>query len=425
MKLKLTSIAIATTALFSSQSFADITSFTRLISLGDSSSDGGTYSNAIRAADPTMPNINYKLTTNFSDGSAKVTVEYLSDKLGTSITNYAQGGAFVASPSAFASPSVGLTAISVKDQIDLMLTQSPTLNSKDIAVFWAGFNNINNAILFTAIPNNLSQSSIQGATAQVTQAANDYATQIIRVKNAGAGLVLINSVSNLGQVPLYVNNFPQASNLAKNLSIDIFNGTLKKNLVGSNILYVDTAKLLNAMIIDPSRFGFTATNASTTSYPGLTYSSLANSTVLGQAIGYTSAANKALANSYLFTDIGHPTDAAHLIYSQLDFSVIQSVGQQASMLVAPSYAVRQTNSDIEPHLSSLALMRGANLNTDTRPLGDNQFWFSGGSNGFDSNSNQITPSFSSHTTTGTIGLDRMIASNAILGGAFSYSNGHS
>jgi outer membrane autotransporter protein len=147
--------------------------------------------------------------------------------------------------------------------------------------------------------------------------------------------------------------------------------------------------------------------------------------LLGQAIGYTSAANKAVANSYLFTDIGHPTDAAHLIYSQLDFSVIQSVGQQASMLFAPSYAVRQANSDIEPHLSSLALMRGANLNTDTRPLGDNQFWFSGGSNGFDSNSNQITPSFSSHTTTGTIGLDRMIASNALLGGAFSYSNGHS
>jgi len=420
MKLKRSALSTAITSLLiSTSSFADISVFNRLISLGDSSNDGGTYSNSVRTYNPSAPDINYKFTTNFSDNSAKVTVEYLSQKLNTSIINYAQGGAFVASASAFADPSVGLTAISVKDQIDTLLQQNPKLSSNDIAVFWAGFNNVNAA----AIMASQYVVSNQVAIGLVNQAAIDYANQIIRVKNAGAGIVLVNSLFDVSLTPLY-SNTPLRS-LAHELSINTFNKTLKQNLIGTNVIYIDTAKLLNAMVSDPVRFGFTAPTAATASYNGMTLTPLPTPSPVGNVLGYTDVSNKSDANSYIFTDIGHQTDAAHAIYSQLNYSVLQAIGQQASMLFAPSYTVRQNNNDIEYRLSPLALMQSNNHDKGFREISDIQFWFSGNLSGSSSNATQITPSFSTKATTGTIGLDTMISSKSLLGGSFSYTSGNS
>ena len=75
-KLAISSVcALMLSPLFS---YADSsTSFNRLITLGDSLTDGGSYSGLpIFQSGGLAPNIKYKFTTNFSDGSAKVWAEY-------------------------------------------------------------------------------------------------------------------------------------------------------------------------------------------------------------------------------------------------------------------------------------------------------------------------------------------------------------
>lgn len=440
MKFKKSLLAAAVLTTFATATLAD-TAFNRIISLGDSSSDGGTYSGAI-ALDPSMPNIRYKFTTNFADGSAKVSVERLATQLGLVLepnlinnvsninggtlvqsnlvggTNYAQGGAFITHDSIYTVVPYGITATSVEDQIDRLLAQNPTLGQKDLVVLWAGFNDVNFGIIQTALTSGFSSQGMQTASTQVNQAALDYVTQIKRLKASGANVVLVNSLYDLSQAPIYVNTFPVANSTAKELSVNVFNATLKQGLVGTNVIYVDTAKLITAMTNNPTRFGFVGSSGNN----NLTYGSTCGSSFLACILGQTS--DKQTANSFIFTDIGHLSDATHGIVAQANYGVLQAIGQQSNMLVAPTYSVRQINLSIDNYTSGYSLYRGSNVNRDFRGSSDSQFWAVGGVNESQTDSSQINPSVSVINNTGTVGIDQVITPGILLGGAFSYSHGN-
>ena len=435
MKIKQSVLSLAVAASFvSGNVFADAsTPFTSLITFGDSLTDGGAYtSTMIYGGAP--QGLRYRFTTNYIDGSAKVWAEYLAGSMGLTLapnttntlsgsfvtngsggTNYAEGGAQVSlDPAVDATP--GAPAYSVKSQVDAFLTSNPKLNSSQLFILWAGANDVLNANPSTAV-------------ADVMQASGDLATQIQRLKSAGATYIVVNGLPNIGQTPAFTNPYLLHTAYASSMTSlsGLFNSTLKQDIQGMNVIYVDTAKLLNAVINDPTRFGFNA-QAGTVPYGLYLYqqSGYTDPSCLTSAITcILSPTDKTVANSFIFTDGIHPTDAAHAIFGQAAYGVLRAVGQQTTMLFAPSYAIRQHGIDLEPRLSPAALLKSDGLIRELRPVGDNQFWFGGSVGNFSNNASQVAASYSANTQVGSIGIDRMITQNALLGAAFSYSIGQS
>lgn len=240
--------------------YADATMpFTRIFTLGDSLTDGGAYSGTVIASGAPAGNL-YKFTTNFTDGSAKVWAEYLAAAIGLPLqpnivsgvqdtgTNYAQGGAQIATdPSIETNLPLGITAFSIRQQVNNLLQQNPRLNAHDQIIIWGGANDVLSALdnVSTAGGTPL---SLQAATTQITQAANDLVTQINRLKAAGATYIIVNTLPNMGQTPRAISDGPGTVALAQTLSVDVFNATLKQALRGSNVVIVDSAKILNAIV---------------------------------------------------------------------------------------------------------------------------------------------------------------------------------
>ena len=435
------------TLVASASSFADATTpFSRLITLGDSLTDGGAYTGTVIAGSGgTAPAINYKFTTNFIDGSGKVWAEYLADKMGLQLkpnlvnsyigaptywsftnsggTNFAQGGTQVATdPAGETNAALGISAISVKQQVTNLLAQSPTLSSNDLVILWAGANDIFQA-MGTVQASGGSTASVQTAAAQISKAASDLVVEVDRLKAAGAKFIVVNSLPNVGQTPGMIAGGDGTVALAKSLSIDVFNATLKASLTGKNVIYVDAAKLNNDVFNNPAKYGFTAVNGATVAYsdnviPGSTCGTSSLGCIVPTQL-------KSVANSYLFADGVHPTDAAHAIFGQAAFSALQAVGQQTAMVFSPSYAIRQHGTDLEPRLSPSALLQQDGLVRELRPLGNNQFWYGGSVGSFRNEASQVAPSLSARTQVGSVGIDRMVASNALIGAAASYSAGQS
>src|SRR6185312_8287600 len=121
-----------------------------------------------------------------------------------------------------------------------------------------------------------------------------------------------------------------ASAQGTGLSI-IYNSTLNAGLAqtGVDIIPIDTFGLLDEVIADPSRYGFTnVTDAAC----GLTSSSLACGPE-GSGLPYTYAPDTD--QTWLFADGVHPTTAAHALLGQYVVSVIQAPGQQSLLAEAP------------------------------------------------------------------------------------------
>lgn len=435
MKFKKSVLSFASMALLSSgHVFADAsTPFTSLVTFGDSLTDGGAYTSTMLYGGAPS-GLRYKFTTNYTDGSAKVWAEYLAASMGLTLapntvntltgtfitngtggTNYAQGGAQVSTdPAADYQP--GFPAYSVKSQVDAFLTSNPKLNSSELFVLWAGANDVLNA-------------NPSSAAADVVQASGDLAAQIQRLKSAGATYIVVNGLPNIGQTPAFTNTNLQHTAYAASMTAlsSLFNSTLKQDIQGMNVIYIDTAKLLNAVINDPTRFGFNA-QAGAVPYGLYVYqqSGGTDSSCLTSAITcIVSPTAKAVANTFIFTDGIHPTDAAHAIFGQAAYGVLRAVGQQTTMLFAPSYAIRQHGIDLEPRLSPAALLKSDGLVRELRPVGDTQFWFGGSAGHFTNSASQVAASYSANTQLGSLGIDRMVTQNALLGAAFSYSMGQS
>lgn len=411
---------------------ADVTHlFTRLFTLGDSLTDGGAYSGTVIASGAPAGN-HYKFTTNFTDGSAKIWAEYLAAALGLPLqpnivsglqgdgTNYAQGDAQIATdPSIETNLPLGITAFSVKQQVTNLLQQHPRLDAHDQIIIWAGANDVLSALTIVSTAGG-TPTSLQAAATQMAQAASDLVTQVNRLKAAGATYIIVNTLPNMGQTPRAISGGFNAVALPQSLSVDVFNASLKQALRGSNVVIVDSTKILNAVVSSPATYGFNAVNTATTPY-----------TLAGTSCGISALTcvvpvnEKANANSFIFADGIHPTDAAHALFGQAGYALIQAAGRQATMLFAPAYALRQHTLDLEPRLLPAALLKEDGITRALRAINDTQYWFAGSLGRYNNDASQAAPSYRADTQVLSGGVDRMLTFNALAGTALTLATGQS
>lgn len=409
--------------------------FDRLHIVGDSLSDGGTYSQAVQAAGGgALPAIRYRWLTNAPDGSSLTYGEVLARSLGITLnpnvitavpvaglpeialggTNYAEGGSRVSQqPGIGFNPATGITTTPVTTQVDRLLAANPVLNANDLIILWAGANDV------------FAQSGAVGlglppatALANMAQAATDLVAQVTRVKAAGAQTVIVVTVPDIGTTPFGVSQGPAGSALLTALSA-AFNTQLQAALGGAAVI-VDSGKLLGAIQADPARYGFTAPGAATVP---------ACFNALGapiQSLGCIQGAPGVLADSEqrVFADGVHPTAQAHAVFGQAAFAGLQAASQNGAIAVATLTALRQQSISIENRLNpTVMFVTDENGQRVRRAVGEMDFFASIEAGRYTGRAQQVTPGLKGTTQVAKLGFDVAVSPSATLGAGLSFDRG--
>ena len=265
--------------------------FDRLVVFGDSLSDVGnvqavTSSNVLL---PTTPGPSY-FDGRFSNGP--VYVDSLADGLGlgpvaASLDGgdvYAYGGARTSGTPLPAS----LVVQDVDDQVTLFLATAPADLADDLHVVYAGGNDV------AALVDN------GGTAAEARAAARGLVGQVARLRDAGVRNVLTPNLPRLGLTPRFRGNAEaDALTLAFNDELAAALDDLDAASPGLTTYRLDVQGLFDAVVADPSAFGFT--NVSDPAAPGL---DPGDQSYDGSQIVPTP-------DKYVFWDEFHPTAAAH------------------------------------------------------------------------------------------------------------------
>ena len=139
-------------------------------------------------------------------------------------------------------------------------------------------------------------------------------TLIVALRLKGVRHILVLNMPDLGVTPSYRNNGKSAQ--GTQLS-QYFNTKLAAALAGTGVQSFDTFTLLDDMVANPSKYGFT--NVTDPCYNGL----------------FKVCSNP---NQYLFWDTLHPTTYAHYV---LAYFVEQSIGAAAPAEQGVSVSQRQ------------------------------------------------------------------------------------
>ncbi len=403
--------------------------FDNLYVIGDSLSDGGTYSQGIVAnGGGSLPNINYRFLTNAPDGSSRTYAEVLGQELGLDVqpnvingvpaaglpdnpvggTNYAEGGSRVTNPAGigFSVPG-GVTTRPLSEQVDRLLADRPTLNSNDLVILWGGANDVfvqAGAVAGGAI-------TPAQATANMIQAGTEMSALVDRVRAAGAETVIVVTIPDVGVTPGGVATGAAGAALQTALA-DTFNAQLRSS-VGGKAVFVDSQKLLGAIQANPAHYGFTAPNAATV--PACS----------GNSIGCIQGVNaSADSEQRVFADGVHPTTSAHAMFGQAAFAGLQAGTQAGAIPVATMTALRQQSISIENRLNPTVLFYvDENGERKKRAVGqiDGYASIEGGS--YSSEAQQVTPGLEGTTQVIKLGFDVPVTSNATLGFGISFDEG--
>lgn len=404
--------------------------FNNLFVIGDSLSDGGTYSQAVQAGGRgALPAINYRFLTNAADGSSLTYAGVLARQLGLNLqtnvlsgvplaslpqvnvggTNYAEGGARITSPDGIGrNPAAGITTLPLVTQVDRLLADTPRFTANDLVVLWGGANDV--FAQAGAVGANLITPATAGAN--MAQAALELAAQVDRVKAAGAQSVIVVTVPDIGQTPFGLSSSAPASALQTALS-NAFNAQLVASLAG-NAVIVDSQKLLGAVQADPARYGFTAPQAALVpACPG------------GNSLQCIQGLN-ALPDSEqrVFADGVHPTTSAHALFGQAAFAGIQAATQTGAISISALTALRQQGLSIENRLNPTVLFTtDENGERIRREVGQIDFFTSLEYGAYKSDAQQITPGLSGTATALKLGFDVPVLPNATVGAGLSIDNG--
>ena len=423
----------AAAALISLNAHAGSVEFKNIYSLGDSLSDVGVYSNAVIGGaalqNITLPNIQYRFTNNNLDGSSKVWVEDLAGRLGLTIrpnrinptevggTAFAEGGARVSNPVGIGyAPGNLITTVPLTTQVDRLLAQKPKLDASDLVFLWAGANDG-----FTQL--GLIGAGAATPTEGLTQMAMEggaMATQVQRLRTAGAKYVVVALVPNLANTPfgaLLTSQSAAAGQLLTGLS-STFNMQVLSSVPAAGAVVVDVNKLLGDVIANPVKYGFNANSLGATAC-GVNPAATGPNDYFNSSL--TSCFNSNPQN-YLFADGVHPSAKAHAMFGQFAYSGLQAIAQSAALMVAPMVAIRQHGQSLESRLNIGALVDSEGK---LRPEKDVQFYASPEVGRFSTAGGQIEPSVKADTIKTAFGLDTMVAKNALVGLAMSYSQGDS
>jgi outer membrane lipase/esterase len=410
----------------------------RLFVLGDSLSDGGTYTGTatqglLGAGVPAgaIPD-RLKFTTN--SPTAQIWANIVAGKLGIPLDvdvingvsntinggNYAQGGSRVSNPAGINNnPGIGITTIPVTQQVDRLLADSPSFNRNDLVALWAGSND--GFAQFASV----AASAITPATAlaQMSIAATELLAQIDRLKAAGAQNIVVVTVPNLGATPQAqiiedgsVSGTPAPGSIVLlNALSASFNNTLTTAAASKGAVIVDSNRLLSAVIANPARYGFTSP---TPLQPACGNNGGNNpNTFFNTSLTCIQGVNAAAdSEQRIFADGVHPTAAAQRLFGEAGFAGLQAASLNGVLAVAPLTPIRQHALSLENRLTALALVREeASGKANLRPLGDTE-WYGGIEVGqFEVGAQQVQAGLDADTQIVKFGADRMITRNALLG----------
>ena len=282
--------------------------FNNMVFLGDSLSDAGFYG------------------ARFTVNPGLVWTQNLGNAYGFAITpsnqggtDYAQGGARVALPSA-ATPA-GAPQRPVSTQITELLQKTPSLDQNTLYTVWVGGNDILQG-LGEAGAGLITPAQLQ---ANVAAAAGQTAQQLERLHAAGARYIMVSNLGNGQLTPQGIANPTVPIGALSNLYDSTLNAAVGQ--LGFEVINLNIGGLLKEVVANPSQYGFTnATQAGCTT----------------SAISCTSATlvTPDAAQTYVWADGVHPSPAMHAVVGQYAASVLQAPAQMG-VLPEAALAVEQ------------------------------------------------------------------------------------
>lgn len=165
--------------------------------------------------------------------------------------------------------------------------------------------------------------------ASIQQAAATELGMIGQLGKAGARYVMVFNLPNIGLTPDGISQGATGAAQLTGLTLT-FNNTLNAGLAkaGVNIIPVNTYAMLNEIIADPGRYGFT--NVTDPACTGSSFGCLPAGTP-----GATSTYQPGTDKTYLFADGVHPTTTAHAELAQYAESIITAPGEMSLLGEAP------------------------------------------------------------------------------------------
>ena len=434
--------ALVTSTVLTTTAMADEFRIDRLFVIGDSLSDGGTYSQAIPAGaalqGQTVPDIRYRFLNNAADGSSQTYAEVVADQLGIDLqpnvitgvpatvgtplaglssdievggTNFAQGGTRVILPNDNqAELASGITQAPSNAQIDRLLAATPSFNSNDLVIYWVGANDIStNAELV----GDGTQTPTQAGQA-VGLAATQAVGQIERLIEAGATNLVVVTVPDIGaSTPVGQESSPQGQALLSGLS-NAYNSILIDGVAGRATL-VDAGAVINEVLADPVRYGFS----------DIDHLELDNTACLtGSAVQCIDGATTRAGIVPIFADDRHPTALAHRALGEMALSALVAIGQAGVIPVATISGLRQQSIGLEQRLNLGAFF----VNDDTgtrvrRPVGNVEVYGGVEAGFYESDAQQVVPGFDAQTQVVKVAADVMVADNVMVGVGGSVDHG--
>lgn len=287
--------------------------YAQTVIFGDSLSDAGTFA-------PFVGPDQGRFTTN----PGPVWVEVLADRLGTSAapaattaggTNFAAGGATVASSPGFPPALPTSAAPPVRDQITAYLASTGgRADPSALYTVWAGANDI--FFMLSALP--------ADPAPALLAATSDLAGEIARLRAAGARVIVVPNIPDIGATPFGTSLGPTDAAGVTALSAG-YNRLLFANLAagGIEVVPLDTFGLLNEVIAAPARYGLVNVT--------LPACGAVSSLLCVPTDWIAPNADQ----TFLFADGVHPTTAGHLILADYAWSVLLAPAQMSLLAETP------------------------------------------------------------------------------------------
>ena len=358
--------------------------FDNVVVFGDSLSDNGNFSSKLFPTGPTM-----RFTTNPGEVAVELVAQHYGFTLAPSSSggsDYAWGGALAGTDTS----EFGIPIPSTQHQLNDYFAQTGGhADSHTLYTFWIGAND-----LFGAID---SGSPNATATATATAAAQSALNGIGRLLNAGARYIVVFNIPDLSKTPSY-NTSPQAAN-AGALTV-VYNDELNAGLtqLGVGIIPVNAYGLLNQVIADPARYGFTdVTHEACNSFSSILCSP-------------ANLVTPDAASTYLFADGVHPTTASHTMLSQVVLSELQAPQQISLLPEAPLAAANAYNSSLGMQMIKDSLGEGTRAFVN---IGYAQQRF---------DATPSSPALSSNNASFTLGYDWTASDTLSAGAAFGFGH---
>lgn len=271
--------------------------FTGFYVFGDSLSDSGN----IAQFNGLPPGNSF--TTNPDPVAAEIIAAYFGQSGLNSLSggpNFAWGGACVNPTGLCLNP-----VPRISDQISQYLAVTGgSADPNALYSVWGGANDI--FATLTLDPANAQANTVAAATA--------YVQQIARLQGAGANYIIVYNLPNLGATPQF-GSTPNAGSVSQ-ITV-VYNSALNAGLeqLGDGIIPINTFGLINEILADPARFGFTNVTG--------TACTPANSVACGPAgSGLPASYQPGTNETYLFADGVHPSGAAHAMLASVVISTI-------------------------------------------------------------------------------------------------------